>query len=90
MTYILMVLVVVAVTVLDQWTKFLVVQNIPLYGAMEAVPGLFRLTQSLLIPLILLLASAVIAWKHKDNYVRMYHGTEIRFRKAGRGDYRVK
>ena len=44
MTNILMVLVVVAVTVLDQWTKFLVVQNIPLYGAMEAVPGLFRLT----------------------------------------------
>ena len=52
--------------------------------------GLGLLTQSLLIPLILLVASAVIAWKHKDNYVRMYHGTEIRFRKAGRGDYRVK
>ena len=40
--------------------------------------------------MILLLASAVIAWKHKDNYVRMYNGTEIGFRKAGRGDYRVK
>ena len=40
--------------------------------------------------LILLLGSLVIAWKHRDNYVRMYHGTEIRFRKAGRGDYRVK
>ena len=52
--------------------------------------GLGLLTQSLLIPLILLVASAVIAWKHKDNYVRMYNGTEIRFRKAGRGDYRVK
>ena len=37
-----------------------------------------------------MVASAVIAWKHKDNYVRMYNGTEIRFRKAGRGDYRVK
>ena len=49
--------------------------------------GIGLLTQSLL---ILLLASAVIAWKHKDNYVRMYNGTEIRFRKAGRGDYRVK
>ena len=52
--------------------------------------GIGLLTQSLLIPLILLVASAVIAWKHKDNYVRMYKGTEIRFRKAGRGDYRVK
>ena len=40
--------------------------------------------------LILLLGSLVIAWKHRENYVRMYNGTEIRFRKAGRGDYRVK
>ena len=52
--------------------------------------GLGILTQSLILPLILLIASLVIAWKHKDNYVRIYNGTEIRFRKAGRGDYRVK
>lgn len=52
--------------------------------------GLGILTQSILLPLILLIASAVIAWKHRDNYVRMYNGTEIGFRKAGRGDYRVK
>ena len=52
--------------------------------------GLGILTQSLVLPLILLIASLVIAWKHKDNYVRMYNGTEIRFRKAGRGDNRVK
>ena len=47
-------------------------------------------SHSLILPLILLIATAVIAWKHKDNYVRMYKGTEIGFRKAGRGDYRVK
>ena len=52
--------------------------------------GLGLLTQSIFLPLILLVASAVIAWKHKDNYVRICNGTEIRFRKAGRGDYRVK
>lgn len=52
--------------------------------------GIGLLAQSWLLPLILLIASAVIAWKHKDNYVRMYKGTEIGFRKAGRGDYRVK
>ena len=52
--------------------------------------GLGVLTQSLILPMILLIASAVIAWKHRENYVRMYHGTEIRFRKAGRGEYRVK
>ena len=47
-------------------------------------------THSLLFALILLIASAVIAWKHRENYVRMYHGTEIGFRSAGRGDHRVK
>ena len=52
--------------------------------------GLGLLAQSWLLPLILLVASAIIAWKHRENYVRMYNGTEIRFRKAGRGDYRVK
>ena len=40
--------------------------------------------------MILLVASVVIAWNHRENYVRIYHGTEIRFRNAGRGDYRVK
>ena len=52
--------------------------------------GLGILTQSWILPLILLIASLVIAWKHRENYVRIYNGTEIRFRKAGRGDYRVK
>ena len=45
---------------------------------------------SLVFALILLIASVVIAWKHRENYVRMYHGTEIGFRSAGRGDHRVK
>ena len=52
--------------------------------------GLGILTQSWVLPLILLVASGVIAWKHRENYVRIYNGTEIGFRKAGRGDYRVK
>lgn len=47
-------------------------------------------SRSLNLALILLVASLVIAWKHRENFVRMYNGTEIRFRKAGRGDYRVK
>ena len=45
---------------------------------------------SLLLALILLIATAVIAWKHRENYVKMYNGTEIKFRAAGRGDHRVK
>ena len=46
--------------------------------------------RSLVLPLILLVATAVIAYKHRENYVRMYKGTEIGFRSAGRGDHRVK
>ena len=47
-------------------------------------------TGGLIVPMILLIASVVIAWKHRENFVRICKGTEIRFRKAGRGDYRVK
>ena len=47
-------------------------------------------SHSLALALILLVASVVIAWKHRENFVRICKGTEIRFRKAGRGDYRVK
>ena len=52
--------------------------------------GIGLITHSLIGALILLVASVVIAWKHRENYVRMYHGTEIGFRSAGRGDHRVK
>ena len=44
MQYILMALFVAAVTVADQLSKFWVVENIPLYSKMEAIPGLFHLT----------------------------------------------
>ena len=47
-------------------------------------------SHSLILAMILLVASVVIAWKHRENFVRICKGTEIRFRKAGRGDYRVK
>ncbi len=45
---------------------------------------------SLLLAAILLIATAVIAWKHRDNYVRIWNGTEIGLRSAGRGDHRIK
>jgi glycerol-3-phosphate acyltransferase PlsY len=40
--------------------------------------------------LILLTASAVIAWRHRENFVRIYKGTEIRFRKASKDAYQTK
>ena len=35
---------VAGITVADQLTKWLVVENIPLYGHVDAIPGLFHLT----------------------------------------------
>lgn len=40
--------------------------------------------------LVVLVATALIGWKHRENYVRIYNGTEIRFRKANKGEYREK
>ena len=44
MQYLFMILFVAGATALDQWTKFLVVENIPLYGHAEAIPGVVSLT----------------------------------------------
>ncbi len=41
------------------------------------------------IPLILLIATLVILYKHRMNYVRIFKGTEIGLRSAGRGDHRI-
>lgn len=42
------------------------------------------------VAVIMLLASAVILYKHRENYVRIYKGTELGLRSAIRGDNRVK
>ena len=34
----------VGIVAVDQWTKFLVLEHIPLYGHVDAIPGLFHLT----------------------------------------------
>lgn len=44
MQYLLMALFVLLVTAADQLTKWLVVENIPLYSQVDAIPGLFHLT----------------------------------------------
>lgn len=37
---------------------------------------------------VLCIASAVILFKHRENYIRIYNGTEFCFRRSHRGDYR--
>ena len=44
MQYLFMLLFVVGATALDQWTKFLVVENIPLYGHVEFMPDFLSFT----------------------------------------------
>lgn len=46
-------------------------------------------TQSLILPAILLIATIVIIFKHRMNYVRIYKGTEIGFRSANKGEHRA-
>lgn len=45
-------------------------------------------TQSYILPLIILVASVLIIYKHRENLVRIFNGTEIGFRSANRGDHR--
>ena len=44
MQFLFMSLFALGIVALDQWTKFLVLENIPLYGHVDAIPGLFHFT----------------------------------------------
>ena len=46
-------------------------------------------SHSWVLPCILLIATIVIIYKHRMNYVRIVKGTEIGFRSANRGDHRA-
>lgn len=45
--------------------------------------------RNVIIPCIILIATTVILYKHRENFVRMYKGTEIGLRSANRGEHRV-
>lgn len=54
-------------------------------------PVYFGITSaSLTVALILCIATAVIIYKHRMNYVRIWKGTEFGLRGTARGDHRVK
>lgn len=46
--------------------------------------------RSLITALILCVATAVILYKHRENFVRLLNGTEIGLRRGGSGKHRVK
>ena len=45
---------------------------------------------AILLALIMLIATAVILYKHRENFVRIYRGTEFGLRSVIRGDNRVE
>lgn len=51
--------------------------------------ALWVLSRDPLLPLILLIASGVIIFKHRENFPRMLNGTELGLRSAIRGDNRL-
>lgn len=45
---------------------------------------------SIMLALILCIATVVILYKHRMNYVRIYNGTEIGLRSVAKGKHRVR
>lgn len=57
--------------------------------AIFSVPVYFGITsQSWVLAAIIMVATIIITYKHRENFVRIYNGTEMRFRSAHRGEYR--
>ena len=48
------------------------------------------LTGSWIVSLILCVATGVIIYKHRENFVRIFKGTEIKFRSAAKGEHRME
>lgn len=77
--------VVLAVTIL---TDYIVVGTVTTTLSVPAYLGLVQ--RDWILPSILLIASAVIWYKHRENIVRILNGTEIGLKSAFNGEHRVK
>lgn len=77
--------VVLAVTIL---TDYIVVGTVTTTLSVPAYLGLVQ--RDWILPSILLIASAVIWYKHRENFVRILNGTEIGLKSAFNGEHRVK
>ena len=77
--------VVVAVTLI---TDYIVVGTVT---TMILVPTYLGIsTRDWMLVLVLCVASAVILFKHRENYIRIWRGTEVGLRRANRGDDRIR
>ena len=75
----------VAVTIL---TNYIVAGTVLVTASAPLYLGITR--QDWLLCAIMLVASAVIWYKHRENFVRIRNGTEIGFRSAAKGEHKVK
>ena len=76
----------VAVALVTLITDYIVI------GTMTTIitlPVYYAITSSIVVAIILSVASLVIIYKHRMNLVRICKGTEIGFRSANRGDQRA-
>ncbi len=55
-----------------------------------SVPVYMFVTRGWLLALILLVATAVIFWKHRENFPRMLNGTELGLRSALKGENKIR
>lgn len=69
-------------------TDYLVLGTFTTISLSPIVLGI--LSHSLILPLILLVGSAVILYKHRENITRLHNGTEIGLRSAAKGEHRVR
>lgn len=69
-------------------TDYIVVGTVTTVVAVPVALGLF--SQSVILPVILCVATGVILYKHRENYVRIWKDTEIGLSSAFKGKHRVK
>ena len=80
--------VLVLVLVITLITDYLVLGTFTTIAFVPVWLGLANM--SWILPLILLIASGVILYKHRENIVRLHNGTEIGLRSTIKGKNRVK
>ena len=80
-------IVAVLIVVVTLITDYIVAGTVTTIVLVPVVEGITA--QSWSLALILCVATAVIFYKHRENFVRILKGTEIGLRSAARGDNRV-
>lgn len=77
-----------AIVIITLISDYIVLGTFTTISVSPVVLGL--LSHSLILALILLVGSAVILYKHRENIARLRNGTEIGLRSTAKGEHRIK